>query len=280
MRVALVRLRVLAMYIIRRFSQGVGRREALRGMKELAGSAEGKIVLVIGNGPSAEMLTPGEVVEQQRAGTLIVIATNHFLASKNGKAITPDFLLWSDDGFHPRARDKHPERWKILEKYPSVTLVMPWTWKRYVDRSNIANPVIYFDNDTLEGWSRQISPLRPRGYQGTTGVKAVAVGTHLSPSQTQVIGLDLSYVKNFSVGPDNTVTRNPTHVPGTDSGEQDMTRETLVGMADLLYSTANEYRALHTHFSNKNIVNLDPHSLVDAFPKIKESRFIAERNSG
>jgi hypothetical protein len=44
-----------------------------------------------------------------------------------------------------------------------------------------------------------------------------------------------------------------------------------MGMADLLYSTANHFRALHTHFSRYNIVNLDSTSLVDAFPKVTAS---------
>jgi hypothetical protein len=259
------------MFLIRRLSQGGGRSQALQAIKNAAGLAVGKTVLVIGSGPSAESLNGREVAKQQKAGELIVVATNHFLASALAKTITPDFLVWSDDGFHPKRKTTHPERWNLLATHPEITVVMPWTWKKDVPSAGIANPVMFFDDDSLETWSKNISPLKPRGYQGTTGAKALALAVYLGPIQTQIIGIDLSYIKNFSVNPDNTITRHPTHVTGTDSGQQDLTDYTLMGMADLLYSTANHFRAFHTHFAQHTIYNLDPHSLVDAFPKIGDS---------
>ena len=272
-RTVVVKLRVLALFIIRRLSQGGGRRPALHGMRHLAGSAAGKTVLVIGSGPSAQKLVPKKVAAAQKSGTLVVIATNHFLASGLAQDITPDFLVWSDDGFHPQKHNTHREPWALLAKNPSVTMVMPWTWKKDVTVTGITNQVVFFDDDSLETWSKNISPLKPRGYQGTTGAKALALAVHLGGADSQIIGVDLSYIKNFAVNPDNTITRHPTHLAGTDSGQQDLDGYTLLGMADLLYSTANHFRALHTHFSGRNISNLDPNSLVDAFPKISDSPF-------
>lgn len=270
-RTIIVKLRIVAMFIIRRLSQGWGRRQALTGMKALAGSAVGKTVLVVGSGPSAESLNGKEVAVSQKSGTLVVIATNHFLASALSKTVTPDFLVWSDDGFHPKRHTTDPKRWELVRHRPEVTLVMPWTWKKDVAATGITNQVVFFDDDSLETWSKNISPLKPRGYQGTTGAKALALATHLGSPDIQIVGIDLSYIKNFAVNADNIITRHPTHVAGTDSGEQDLTGYTVLGMADLLYSTANHFRAFHTHFSGKNISNLDPASLVDAFPKISDS---------
>jgi hypothetical protein len=267
----IVKLRVLAMFIIRRLGQGGGRRQALAGMRNLAGSALGKTVLVVGSGPSAESLKGKAVAARQRSGELVVISTNHFLASTLAKTVTPDFLVWSDDGFHPKRHRDNPERWELVRANPTVTLVMPWTWKKDMATTDITNQVVFFDDDSLETWSKNISPLKPRGYQGTTGAKALALAVHLGSTDIQMIGIDLSYFTNFAVNADNTVTRHPTHVAGTDSGQQDLTDYTLLGMADLLYSTANHFRAFHTHFSGKNISNLDATSLVDAFPKISDS---------
>ena len=270
-RMLIVKLRVLAMFIIRRLNQGTGRRRALAGMRQLAGLARGKNVLVIASGPSAENLNAKAVATAQAANELVVVATNHFLSSPLAKTITPDYLVWSDDGFHPRHRHANKARWELLAKNPQVVLVAPWTWKRELEQVGVSNKVVFFDDDSLETWSKNISPLRPRGYQGTTGAKALAFAVHLQPQRTEVIGLDLSYIKNFSGSPDNTITRHPTHLAGTDSGVQDLTGYTLMGMADLLYSTANHFRALHTHFSGRGIWNLDPHSLVDAFSKVTDS---------
>ena len=273
-RVAIVKLRVLAMFVIRRLSQGGGRRHALQEMKKLAGSAAGKTVLVVGSGPSAEKLNVAEVAARQRTGELVVIATNHYLASPLAETVIPDFLVWSDDGFHPRLRITNAERWELVSQHPSVRLVMPWTWQKDLPDTGVTNQVAYFDDDSLETWSKNISPLKPRGYQGTTGAKALALAVHLAPTATQVIGLDLSYIKNIAVNADNSITRHPTHMSGTDSGQQDLTGYTLLGMADLLYSTANHFRALHTHFSGHEIYTLDPHSLVDAFPKVSDSPLV------
>jgi hypothetical protein len=270
-RILVVKLRVVAIFILRRLNQGTGRRRALAGMRQLAGQARGKNVLVIASGPSAESVNAKAVAAAQDSHELVVIATNHFLASPLASTITPDFLVWSDDGFHPNQRHTNSERWDLLKRNPEVVLVTPWTWKRALEQVGLSNEKVFFDDDSLETWSKNISPLKPRGYQGTTGAKALALAVHLQPQRTEVIGLDLSYIKNFSGSAENTITRHPTHLLGTDSGQQVLTDYTLIGMADLLYSTANHFRALHTHFSGRNIWNLDPKSLVDAFPKVTDS---------
>jgi len=279
LRVAAVKLRVLAMFLIRRLFQGVGRRSALEGMRKLSGSARGRTVLLVGNGPSANRLLASEVAEAQKSGKVIVIATNYFFFSPHSPELTPDFIFWSDDVFHPRLKEKNADLWRKLEAHGDTTLVCPWTWRGPVSAMGLPNRVEYFDDDSLETWSKNISPLRPRGYQGTTGVKALAFGVHLGGSDVQMIGIDLSYIKSISVDIDNMTILHPTHVPGTDSGRQDLTPYTVTGLTDLLYSAANQFRAFHTHFQNRGIHNLDPDSLVDAFPKTIGSPFIENRSS-
>jgi len=273
-RTLVTKFRVLAMFIIRRLSQGPGRKKALAGMRQLAGSAANKKVLVIGSGPSAARLSATRVAKAQAAGEVVVVATNHFLTSPLAPDITPDYVVWSDDGFHPAQQLEGDSRWETLRSHPTITVVCPWTWKKAVEESGFSGRVAYFDDDSLETWSHNISPLRPRGYQGTTGAKALALAVFLGGSAVEIIGLDLSYFKNFTVDHTNTITRHPTHLAGTDSGNQDLTPYTLLGMADLLYSAANNFRALHTHFRGHNIWNLDPDSLVDAFDKVTDSPLI------
>jgi hypothetical protein len=273
-RTIVVKLRVLAMFIIRRFAQGPGRRQALAGMRSLRNFARDKPILVVGSGPSANRLRVAEVARAKESGELVVVATNHFFSSPHAIGLTPDFIVWSDDVFHPRRGSDNQELWRELASHPDTTLVCPWTWRKRVSAMGLDNRVEYFDDDSLETWSKNISPLRPRGYQGTTGAKALAFAVHLGGTVVQMIGIDLSYIKNVTVNDDNQITRHPTHVRGTDSGDQDLTGYSLTGIADLLYSTANQFRAFHTHFRGRNIVNLDPDSLVDAFPKLSDSPFV------
>lgn len=267
-RTVLQKFRVLALFLTRRIAQGSGKAAALEGMRQLEGSAAGKEVLLIASGPSAEKINTREVARRQKTGELVVVATNYFLHSPLAKTITPDFVVWSDSVFHPAKKADNAEAWQRVEDTPGVQMVMPWTWQAIVHTMALGNRTVYFDNDSLEGWSTNTSPLYPRGYQGSTGAKALGFALHLEPRQVFVIGLDLSYFQSFQVTIDNRVVRQPTHLQGTDSGIQDISAHTINGIADSLYSTANQFLSLRQHFSGHPIVNLDPHSLVDAFPKV------------
>lgn len=273
-RVIIQKLRVLTVFWLRRLAQGTGRKNALTTTASLAGHARGKTVLVMGSGPSADNVNQAAVASAKKSGDVVVVATNFFLHSTLAKTVTPDFLVWSDDIFHPRHAKDNAAAWEKIRNHPDIVLVTPWTWREELDALNLPHTIAFFDDDTLEGWSKNISPLKPRGYQGSTGQKAIAFGVHLGGEPTAIIGIDLSYFRNFSVGHDNRLYRNPVHLSGTDTGVADLTPHTLNGIADELYSAANNFRYLHTHFKKHNIVNLDPHSLVDAFPKVAQSPFI------
>lgn len=273
-RTLIQKLRVLVNFMIRRIAQGPGRKQALRPLTKLQGSASGADVLVIGSGPSAERVNAREVARRQNAGDLVVIATNYFLSSTLARTITPDFLVWSDSVFSPMNRERNAKAWDAIAERPTVRVVVPWTWQSVIAAMKTSSQFLYFDNDTLEGWSSNISPVKPRGYQGSTGVKALALGHYLAPRQQFVIGVDLSNYRNFSVDSSNRVLRHPSHVAGTDSGVQDISKGGINGLADSLYSVANQFLALRTHFSGLGIVNLDTDSLVDAFPKVTEHELI------
>ena len=267
-RTTLQKLRVLLNFVIRRLSLGTGRHQALQALRLHRGAGREQEILVIGSGPSANSLQAREVKKRQKAGELLVVATNYFLNSPLARIITPDYLVWADDVFDPGTPSSSSHEWARAQAADDVTLVVPWTWKDSIDTSLWANRILFFDNDSLEGWSKNISPIRPRGYQGSTGVKALAFALHLMPRIVLLIGLDLSYYKSFVVDHENRVLRQPAHIAGADSGVQDISHHSVHGLADALYSTSSQFLALQTHFAGHPIINLDPNSLVDAFPKV------------
>lgn len=267
-RTALQKLRVLLTFVVRRLTLGTGRRRALRDLQLHRGAGRQQEILVIGSGPSAGSLKPREVTKRQASGDLLVVATNYFLNSPLARTITPDYLVWADKAFDPSGGVSSAEQWSRADAAEGVTLVVPWTWKNSLTTSSIKNRILFFDNDSLEGWSSNISPVRPRGYQGGTGVKALAFALHLAPKAVLLIGLDLSYYRNFAVDQENRLLRHPTHIAGADSGVQEIGQHSIHGLADALYSTSSQFLALHTHFGGQPVINLDPHSLVDAFPKV------------
>jgi len=273
------KLRVLSVFIVRRALMGRGRRKALTDLQALGGSCKGLEVLVIGSGPSAERLNVEEVKLRQSAGTLKVIATNYFLHSPISQTLTPDYLVWADSAFNPAHHSRSAEEWQTVEARDGIVLVVPWEWRQSIEATYTSHTVIYFDNDSLEGWSRNVSPLKPRGYQGSTGVKALAVALHFEPQSTLVIGLDLSNFRHISVSDSNKIFRNPAHLEGADSGTQEITHETFTGIPDVLYSFSNQFLALHTQFAGKAVKNLDPNSLVDAFPKVNQHPLTSQAGS-
>ena len=278
-RTTLQKVRVLANLALRRALLGSGRRDALELLKGLSGSETGHDVLVVGSGPSANTLNLREVKKRQQAGRLRVVATNYFLQSPHAKTISPDYLVWADDVFHPHTDHSGPDPWEALASHQNTRLLVPWTWKKAITEQGLTSRTLYFDNDSAEGWSKNISPLRPRGYQGSTGVKALALALHLRPDTVFVIGIDLSNFKNFEVDGSNRVLRHPTHLKGTDSGIQEMGQYTVNGIADALYSTANQFLALRTHFSGRQVINLDASSLVDAFPKVAKHPLLKKQQA-
>lgn len=274
-RLAIQALRVLIVFLVRRFFQGPGRGAALSELSKLRNIASGKEVLVVGSGPSASDLSPKTVTTLQKSGSLIVIAANYFLMSTLGKKISPDYLVWADEIFHPRNREVNPA-WRALAKNSSVKVIAPWTWKRFIDDTAWKDRFLYFDDDSLEGWTRNISPLRPRGYQGSTGVKALAIAIHMSPIRSLVIGLDLSNFQSLKVNSQNEVIRQPAHISGADSGSQSLDENSLIGIADIVYSAANEFRYLRSHFAGQNVVNIGQASLVDAFRRQEDHPLTGE----
>lgn len=276
-------LRTASMFLIRRVLQSSGRETALRQLKDLAGGATDRDILVIGSGPSSSSLNVPEVLRRQRDGSLLVIATNYFLSSSIGKQITPDYLVWSDEVFHPRNRGRDTawadkaffpnsrnfdEEWERLEAAREVKVISPWHWKKAVDQTAISGRVLYFDDESLEGLSTNINPTKPRGYQGSTGIKALAIALHMKPRECFIIGIDLSNFVAISIDEDNRILRGTSHISGADSGTQDVTAYSLNGVSDLIYSAASELRYVSTLFPKEGVTNLGKGSLVDAFKRV------------
>lgn len=264
-RILFQKVRVLIVFLVRRVAQGGGRTSALSELRERRNSASGKAVLVVGNGPSAGELNPNEIARWQNDQRLVVVATNYFLSTPLAKKITPDYLVWADDVFDP-LHEGSAKQWELAQAREETSLVVPWTWKSGLSEE-MCSRVLFFDNDSLESITKNISPLKPRGYHGSTGVKALAFAIHLGGNQTLLSGVDLSNFKNFSVDESNEIWRGPAHVKGADSGTMRISEFALLGISDTLYSAASELRYLRTHFADHDVVNLGSTSLIDAFPR-------------
>jgi hypothetical protein len=126
----------------------------------------------------------------------------------------------------------------------------------------------------LEGWTRNISPLRARGYLALTVYKAIAISIFLGFRETKIIGVDNSMFQTISVDADNRLIQQPNHFFTKGGKTSDLTDFYPKGISDYFYDVSLCFYFLRRCFVGQPVSNLDPHSLVDVFPKPSSSELI------
>ena len=149
---------------------GEGSLKALKSRK----AAHDADFLVVASGPSTLNIDISRVSKLKDNGTLKVVFLNHVWDTPIGKKVCPDFYVLSDPLTSPKNRNlaRTEALWLFLEMNPSIKLVVPRSWK--MELHNFAERVIYFEDKSLQGLTRSISPVRPRGYKSHTTLKALA----------------------------------------------------------------------------------------------------------
>ena len=249
------------------------RRRALKPLRVLGKLGQSNDALVIGNGPSAQTLNWEAVVDAQTNG-MAVFAINYFPLSPEFKLLQPDYLVLSDPIMKPNSDSdaRNGELWACIRNTPSMQLVVPLSWYRIMNTQiDISNSVFYFDDAGLEGWTRNISPLRARGYLALTVYKAIAVSIFLGYRETKIIGVDNSMFQTISVDGENSLIQQPNHFFAKGGKIRDLTPVYPKGISDYFYDVSLCFYFLRRCFTGQSVSNLDPRSLVDAFPKLHSS---------
>lgn len=252
------------------------RRRALRPLRVLGKSGQSNDALVIGNGPSARTLNWTAVAEKQNYG-MAVFAINYFPLSPEFKLVQPNYLVLSDPIMKPSSDNdsRNEELWTAVENTSTMDLIVPLSWYRIMKAQNsLSNNILYFDDSGLEGWTRNISPLRARGYLALTAYKAIAISIFLGFKETKIIGIDNSMFQTISVDADNRLIQQPNHFFSKGGETSDLTAFYPKGISDYFYDVSLCFYFLRRCFAGQSVSNLDPHSLVDAFPKPSSSDLI------
>lgn len=126
----------------------------------------------------------------------------------------------------------------------------------------------FFDDRSLEGFSKNINPSRPRGYLQLTAYKALAFACFGRHKKIGIIGIDNTMYKGLRNSADNTLYLESNHLAGT--GHEIMSVNLLYpdGSSGYFYFVSNSFDSLRRCFSRYPIWNLDRDSLVDVFSKI------------
>lgn len=266
---AAYRLRVLLKYAVVRSATRV---TALTALADMENAFPRTPALVIAGGPSSLLLDPLKVMAQQRDG-LKVYVVNMFSASDLAKHIRPDFYCLSDPAFFvpskewPAAIEK---TWNYICETECKAIIpagrrAPWD----------SLDVLKFNNVGLEGWSRNINPISPRGYSAMVAFTCIAVALYLGHPVVYIAGVDNNQFRKlyrdtegrlrYAEGTHHHHTNWSNYVVG-DVPAGNLYRGEIAAYFEDVARIFDEARM----FPRERVVHVDPHSLFDAFRTLGE----------
>jgi hypothetical protein len=281
-RLCLIRCRVLVEYLTKHLLYARFHHRALRATRRFRGAGSGNRALVIANGPSAGSLDLDRVAEEQKQG-LCVFAINYYPLSEAAEKVKPDFLVLSDPV--TRLSNTTDERtrllWKSVRQETQTRLLVPTSWYQDLEADDgLLARAIFFNDIGLEGWTKNISPLRARGYLALTAYKALAFALFMSFDSVYIIGVDNSMFRTIGVTRENRLIQGAHHFFAAGGIETDVSDHFVNGIGDYFRDVSLCFSSLARSFSGSPVVNLDPQSLVDCFPKDSDNPLILGTRRG
>lgn len=273
-----IKLRVLVEWATRRIFENPKRGRLLKGLKALENSRKAINALVLANGPSLERLAVEEVKNEVVAGKIEVWGVNYFPLSPLARNLNGKYkLVLSDPGNRPSNTNLQTKKlWEqVLSDESQIFVPVSWASEPLIQSE--FGRFTFFDDTSLEGWTKNIKPFRARGYSSLTAYKALALATHFGYREILILGFDNSMYKTLEVSAGNHLLQNPNHAKSTESSVNvDLSAHYRRGVADYFFDASRSFLDLKLMFSKFQIKNLDPSSNVDAFEKKQSSKYLAK----
>jgi hypothetical protein len=231
-----------------------------------------KEALVLGNGPSLGKISFEKIKEHQKID-LEIFVVNFFPLFDAIEGFEPNYLVLSDEGTRPtNSGERTQNLWKWIQSKPLVTLITPYSWKKEVDP--LTNNVMYFNDSGLEGVSRNINPIFPRGYASMTAYKALSISVFMGYRKINILGIDNSNYRNLTFTPNNQILQHPFHF-GPYGSTVNFSEALGFNSARYFLDLAQVLADLEL-FKGCEIFNLDIESVIDSFEKIEDYRFLKQ----
>jgi hypothetical protein len=259
-------------------------RTQLEGLKRFHNFGKGRVALVLGNGPSLDLLNIREVERL----SIDVFAVNSFCNLQISRDLIPKFYCLSDPMSFSDGETEMPQMPKYLLEYLNSNNITTFVPHIFENAIGITAPLVLFDDRERTLFSRNISPLKPRAYISATSYKALALACFMKYEKIYILGFDNTEFHEYHGSIDNTIiesykgvaklkkSEKYSYLGGEEIGEKLLKKFPSVyvsGMAGRLQSYAHLFGDLRL-FKQNNIVNLDQYSLTDAFKKEKENSLI------
>jgi hypothetical protein len=248
------------------YELAVGHRDLLA-LLRLRGSASGKTALVLGGGPSVASLSPERLARFSADGG-DVFGVNLWSENASLCEVAPRYLAISDPKMLPASGlDEANERLRqYLVSHPAIKILCPIRRRKDIGQMFSPDRLICFCDSELRNWWGNINPLLPRGYVSMTLYKTLSVAIWMGYDRIYVLGMDNTYPRNVYCDRDNRILNLEIH-----AGRTDYTADwgdLYGGVGDLLYELAYLFYDARKFVAGGRVVNLDPYSLTDAFPKV------------
>lgn len=241
-------------------------------VRALKGIARGRHAVVLGNGPSLDLLATDNLTEIDD-----VFAVNDFYKHKVSVEVRPSFYVLSDNlDVDNLSNEPNGGLTSYIIKSRS-SLVLPHTIKNLSNPANLK--VHYFDDRQTFRPFGGIRPDRPRSYISVTLYKALALAQYMGYERIFVLGLDNTEFASYRGTRDNQIFRSELSYADLGAGFQASARlmkEFEYGMAGRMQSYSHLFGDLFK-FDRSRIVQLDQHSIVDAFNKVSEHPLLMKR---
>jgi hypothetical protein len=241
-------------------------RDNLKRTKELKNTKKGKNCFVFANGPSLNLLDARKIERYQKAG-FDIICVNSYILSDMADIVVPNYYVLSDPASfnectQPLSKEIVDAQRRQIDRLNELNI--PVFIPAQFSKLNIIKQFFIF-NDVENRFSRNIDPLKPRGYLSMTGYKALAIACYLGYGTIYICGFDNDYFKTITVDENNDLYYIDKHY--YDNGIKSKTGPNAgKGLGNYLWVNHLLFKGLEL-FNHHNIINLNKNSLVDAFSK-------------
>lgn len=256
-------------------------REIFHGWEEvsrltaLKGSKKGKKAIVIGNGPSQDLISADALDKFNDAGNDI-FAVNFWNQNTKLFRTPPNYLVISDSATLADPKTNAALRKSVLTsnealmeyllEHKNVTLCAPVSRIKYLKKIFGESRVLGFINTEMKWMTDNIDPRFPRGYISMTLYKALALAIHMGYEKIYLIGMDNTYPRDIFCDHENKILNYERHAGINDFliDQTSLTPSMDVWAQDVFQLFSDLRRC----FSGSEVLNLDCYSLTDVFPKI------------
>jgi hypothetical protein len=273
-RLFLIKLNVLVSFVLLS-SREIWKKGSLQGTQNFLVSQVPKRALILGNGPSLGKLNVLFAKQQQELGNLHVYCVNNFLEMELPGDLIPDFVVMSDPDHNLNLfSSSSPAVWSYLVRLDQIKPVTPTSWHPIPTRKECERrECLHFDDRSLQGFSRNISPLKPRSYPSLTAFKALAFALSSRYEEVFILGIDNTGLANVSVSPKNRIQLMSNHASANYAPNLDMTEYYRNGIGDVFYDVSETFLGMKRAFKGERVINLDRSGLIDFIPKISSKNW-------